>query len=95
MKTEERKDGGFNTVGTPEEHQRLLNGLKKGDKRCKLSIGTEVEKIDSQEKDHTKDGTKGKIIGSVQIDKQDAYLVQFEGSGSYTFIMGRKLKEIK
>lgn len=77
----------------PEE---LLDKLMEGDSRCKYPLQTKVRKVNSDKTDHHPNGTKGVVIGSVQLtpDKGtpvDSYIVQFDGDAHPSFTIDEKL----
>jgi hypothetical protein len=91
MKIEKLENGGY--LATDAE--MLVEIIKLGDKRCEFPISSNVVKTRFEEKDHTKTGTPGVVVGNMMINdegvEKECYLVLFENSEFPTFISKDKI----
>lgn len=80
-----------------ESNQAFIDKLLKGDKRCEYSVGDRVKKSIYEIGDAHQIGHEGIIIGScyiedLELDKREAYFIQFENDHAPSLIMKYKIE---
>ena len=82
---------GYNQLD--EDSAALIELMLEGDPNCEIPLGATCVKTFGDEGDYHPVGSKGKVVGSLKVGDNEAYLVMFGDDEVPTFIIKEKIKE--